>query len=548
MTVGSTTTAHHPITTGQTNPPPHLEPRVPMFKQLTVQKKLIGGFVVVTAMFALTMLYALNGMGSINRSVNTMHSLSADLTLANNAYNEVLWAGISTRRAVMYNEEAVTDDMVVKVAGHADTFTATVEELRPHVTDANRSQFDEFVAAGQALFPSLDEALAALDGGDLDGAIVIMREEVADETKVADETAAAFVESQQNGFEDAFGGATDDYGSTKTLTTIIALVVSAVAFLIGWLLSRNVSGAVSASASSVSSSSEDLASVSAQMMANAEETATQANVVSAAAEQVSTNVQTVATAVEQMGASVKEISQSAQQASKVAHQAVGAAEATNATVSKLGTSSMEIGQVIEVITSIAEQTNLLALNATIEAARAGEAGKGFAVVANEVKELAKQTSMATEEISGKIAAIQADTAGAVNAIGEISSIIGEISDIQSTIASAVEEQTATTNEISRNVSEAARGSSEIAENIASVAQAAASTSEGAVASQLSAQQLSETAGHLQALVGQTVTAASQRPAGRPVGGVRSKVAARSASGSGDADWSPVVAGFDPVRH
>src|SRR3712207_2729941 len=106
----------------------------------------------------------------------------------------------------------------------------------------------------------------------------------------------------------------------------------------------------------------------------------------------------------------------------------------NATVAKLGDSSAEIGKVIEVITSIAEQTNLLALNATIEAARAGEAGKGFAVVAGEVKELAKETAKATEEISQRIAAIQGDTAGAVEAIGEISAIIGRIADIQATIA------------------------------------------------------------------------------------------------------------------
>jgi methyl-accepting chemotaxis protein len=121
--------------------------------------------------------------------------------------------------------------------------------------------------------------------------------------------------------------------------------------------------------------------------------------------------------------------------------------------------------VIKVITSIAQQTNLLALNATIEAARAGEAGKGFAVVANEVKELAKETAKATEDISRKIEAIQADTQGAVEAIARISGIINQISDIQNTIASAVEEQSATTNEIGRNISEASKGSTEIAQNI-----------------------------------------------------------------------------------
>ena len=254
-------------------------------------------------------------------------------------------------------------------------------------------------------------------------------------------------------------------------------------------------------ANALAGSSEELTSVSQQMAGNAEETAAQAGVVSAASEQVSRNVETVATGTEEMSASIKEISKNASEAARVATNAVKVAATANSTVAKLGASSAEIGEVIKVINSIAEQTNLLALNATIEAARAGEAGKGFAVVAGEVKELAKETSKATEDISRKIQAIQADTTNAVEAIGEISKVINQVNDIANTIASAVEEQAATTSEMGRNVTEAAKGSSEIAQNITGVAQAAQSTTQGATDTQKAAAELSRMASELQGLVG-----------------------------------------------
>jgi methyl-accepting chemotaxis protein len=263
---------------------------------------------------------------------------------------------------------------------------------------------------------------------------------------------------------------------------------------------REALSAMAESATTLSSSSEELSAVSGQIAASAEETSAQSGMVSAAAGQVSSNVQTVAAGAEEMGAAIREISSNTSEAARVGASAVSVAETANSTVSKLGDSSAEIGNVVKVITSIAEQTNLLALNATIEAARAGEAGKGFAVVANEVKDLAQETAKATEDISRRVEAIQADTGSAVAAISEITAIIGRINDFQNTIASAVEEQSATTAEMSRNVAEAATGAGQIADNIGGVATAAQTTSEGVADSQRAAAELARLATELQSTV------------------------------------------------
>jgi methyl-accepting chemotaxis protein len=254
-------------------------------------------------------------------------------------------------------------------------------------------------------------------------------------------------------------------------------------------------------AEQVAAASEELSSTSQQITANSEETTAQAKVVTEAGHQVDSNLQTVASGADEMNTTIAEIAKNATEAARVAGEAVATAESANQTVAKLGDSSTEIGKVIEVITSIAQQTNLLALNATIEAARAGEAGKGFAVVANEVKELAKQTAKATEEIHQKIAVIQENTGGAVEAIGGIKGVIDKVSHIATEIATAVQEQSATTSEMARNVAEAARGATTISSNIKGVADAAQNTSTNVGEAHTATEHLSKMANELRDLVG-----------------------------------------------
>jgi len=238
---------------------------------------------------------------------------------------------------------------------------------------------------------------------------------------------------------------------------------------------RAIMGRVAASAQAVASAAGDLAAGREQVASTSAEVSSKAEMVAIAASEVSRNLTDVSSGSEEMTASIREIAHSTAEAARVAQQAADAAAAANGQISRLGLSSQEIGNVVKVITSIAEQTNLLALNATIEAARAGEAGKGFAVVAGEVGELARETARATDDIARRVEAIQADSQGAVSAIGQISSIVESINEFQSTIASAVEQQTATTNEMGRNVSDAAMGSEDIAGGIGTVAQAAHTT-------------------------------------------------------------------------
>ncbi|WP_019403529.1 MULTISPECIES: methyl-accepting chemotaxis protein [unclassified Chelatococcus] len=225
----------------------------------------------------------------------------------------------------------------------------------------------------------------------------------------------------------------------------------------------------------VRSAAAELRTASDALDATAREAAGRITEADGAVAVASDNVSSAATATGTLAESIDRITEEAARSTTVAGRARDEVAETVETVQNLATAADRIGEVVKLILAIANQTNLLALNATIEAARAGEAGKGFAVVASEVKTLASQTASATEEIRSQIAAIQAVSDTAVDAIGHVNAIIVEMATMAGTVSDAVREQERVVRALADNVDRASGEAANGAGAMKGVAEAAEAT-------------------------------------------------------------------------
>ena len=273
--------------------------------------------------------------------------------------------------------------------------------------------------------------------GELAGAMVTFRDQLASAERAKQEQTALIVDSVGSGLDALANGdltARIEADLTGPFAKLKDDFNNAMTSVSATLVAMNESAAgITNGASDIRQASDDLSQRTEQQAASLEETA-------AAMHEITTTVRETAANANRCNAVVLGARTDAEQSGEVVRRAV---EAMNG----IERSSNEISEIIAVIDGIAFQTNLLALNAGVEAARAGDAGKGFAVVASEVRALAQRSADAAKDVKSKIGASAQQVDAGVTLVGQagealtrITGRIGEISGLVSDIAAAAEQQ------------------------------------------------------------------------------------------------------------